>query len=106
MKPRGAVSIAPAVERAALISLVTRAARQDDPDVNLDELAGLAKAAGATVVLRAVQDRPTPDPSTFIGRGKAESLKIACDEAVVTLVIVDNPLTPAQARNLEGIIGR
>jgi GTP-binding protein HflX len=106
MKPRGAVSIAVAVERAALISLITRAARQDDPDINLDELAGLATAAGAMVVLRAVQERPTPDPSTFIGRGKAESLKIACDEALVTLVIVDNALTPAQARNLEEIIGR
>jgi len=106
MKSRGAVSIETPVERAALVGLITRAERSADPDVNLDELEGLATAAGATVVLRASQERPSPDPSTFIGRGKALSLKPACDELQVTLVIVDNALTPAQARNLEGIVGR
>jgi GTP-binding protein HflX len=106
MKARRAVSNEPPLERAALISLVTRAARHRDPDIVLDELAGLAEAAGATVVLRAVQDRPSPDPATLIGRGKAESLAVACESAGVNLVIVDNILTPAQARNLEKVIGR
>ena len=37
----------PSVERAALLTLVTRATRGTDPDTALDELAGLADAAGA-----------------------------------------------------------
>ena len=88
-------------ERAALVRLTTRASRKVDSDLALDELEGLARAAGATVALRLVQERATPDPSTLIGAGKAELLAKACDEADVKLVIVDNELSPAQTRNLE-----
>jgi GTP-binding protein HflX len=88
-------------ERAALVRLATRAARAVQSDVALDELEGLARAAGALVVLRVVQERATPDPATLIGTGKAELLARACDEADVQLVIVDNELSPAQTRNLE-----
>jgi GTP-binding protein HflX len=91
----------PAAERAALVGLVTGSARRVDADQSLDELAGLADAAGATVVLRTLQDRPRPDPSTFIGSGKVASLRAACAEADVDVVIFDNELTPAQLRQLE-----
>jgi len=94
------------IERAALVSLVTKSSRQTDPDTLLDELAGLARAAGADVVLRCVQERDKPDAATLIGSGKAEALGVACAEADVSLVIVDNELTPAQARNLEERVGR
>jgi GTP-binding protein HflX len=93
-------------ERAALVSLVARASHQPDPEFLLDELAGLTRAAGASVVLTMVQDRARPDPSTLIGRGKAEQLAAACAEIDADLVIVDNALSPAQARNLEEIVGR
>jgi len=95
-----------AVERAALVSLVTRATRHTNPDVVLDELAGLARAAGAEVVLRTTQDRDAPDAATLIGHGKVERLSLACDEVGATIVIFDNALTPAQARNLEQRCGR
>src|SRR4029434_6400096 len=61
------------VERAALVGIVTPSSR-GDADVSLDELAGLADAAGASVVLRMLQERPKPDPATFIGAGKVASL--------------------------------
>src|SRR5262245_44371501 len=93
-------------ERAALVSLVTRATRALDPDISLEELQGLARAAGADVVLRFSQDRPQPDPATLIARGTADELAAACAEAGVDLVIVDHELSPAQARNLEEITGR
>jgi GTP-binding protein HflX len=91
----------PAVERAALVSVVTGSARRAAADVSLAELAGLAEAAGATVVLTTVQERPRPDPATFIGRGKVQSLAAACAEADVDVVICDNELSPAQLRHLE-----
>lgn len=106
MTRRGATSIHPPAERAALVGLVTRRTRSADPELQLEELAGLAAAAGAEVVLRAVQERPVPDPSTLIGAGKAEQVARACDEAGANLIIVDNELTPAQARNLEKVCGR
>ena len=92
-------------ERAALVGLVTPSTR-GDADHSLDELAGLADAAGATVVLRMLQERPRPDPATFIGSGKVASLAAACDEADVDVVIFDNELSPAQLRQLEERVER
>jgi len=91
----------PAVERAALVGVVTGSARRADVDVSLAELEGLAEAAGATVVLTTVQERQRPDPATFIGRGKVQSLAAACAEADVDIVICDNELSPAQLRHLQ-----
>ena len=93
-----------APERAALVGLVTGALRRTDAEQSLDELAGLADAAGARVVVRALQERPTPDPATFIGRGKAQALALACTEARVDLVIVDNELTLVQLRELQDLV--
>jgi GTP-binding protein HflX len=89
------------VERAALVGLVTGPARRADADHSLDELAGLAEAAGAQVALRMLQERPRPDPATFIGGGKAAALAAACTDADIDLVIFDHELTPAQLRQLE-----
>jgi GTPase len=93
-------------ERAALVRLTTRASRGVDADIALDELAGLARAAGAEVVLTVTQERSMADSATLIGRGKAEMLAKAADEASVELVIVDNDLSPGQTRNLEKAVGR
>jgi GTPase len=93
------------LERAALVGVVNPSTR-GDADHSLDELAGLADAAGARVVLRMLQERPKPDPATFIGAGKVSSLAAACDEAGVDLVIFDNELSPAQLRQLEERLDR
>jgi len=72
----------------------------------MDELAGLAQAAGAEVVLRVLQERPKPDPSTYLGGGKIEMLASACAETNADVVIFDNELTPAQLRHVEKEVGR
>ena len=90
-----------AQERAALVGLVTGSARRIEAEHSMEELAGLADAAGASVVMRMLQERPRPDPATFIGSGKVSSLAAACAEADVDVVIFDNELTPAQLRQLE-----
>ena len=96
----------PQQERAALVGLVTGAARRGEADRSLDELAGLADAAGARVVLRMLQERPKPDPATFIGGGKVLTLAAACAEADVDVVVFDSELTPAQLRQLEKTLRR
>ena len=92
-------------ERAALVGVITRKSRID-PDEALDELEGLAMAAGASVSLKVIQNLPKPDAATFIGSGKVLSLAKACDEAGIDTVIFDNELSPAQLRNLEKELGR
>jgi GTPase len=93
-------------ERAALVGLLNGASGHFDPEHPLDELAGLASAAGATVVLRVLQERPKPDPATFLGSGKVVSLAASCDALNVDVVIFDNELSPAQLRNLEETLDR
>jgi GTP-binding protein HflX len=71
----------------------------------MDELAGLAEAAGADVVLRVLQERPKPDPSTFLGSGKVTTLATSSAEMRADAVIFDNELTPAQIRQIEEQVG-
>lgn len=96
----------PTTERAALVGLISGSSRRVDTDQPLDELAGLANAAGATIVLRMLQERPKPDPATFIGSGKLASLAAECAEVDVDVVIIDSELTPAQQRHLEERLDR
>jgi GTPase len=93
-------------ERAALVGLFKDSPRHFDPEHALEELAGLADAANADVVLRVQQERAKPDPATFLGKGKVEVLAAACAEARVDIVIFDNELSPAQMRNLEAALDR
>jgi GTPase len=93
-------------ERAALVGLIAGHARRLEAERSLDELAGLAEAAGAEVVLRVLQERPKPDPSTYLGSGKVKMLAGACAETGVDLVIVDTELSPAQLRQMEEELGR
>jgi len=93
-------------ERAALVGLIAGRARRLEAERSLDELAGLAQAAGADVVLRVLQERAKPDPSTFLGSGKIETLAASCAETGVDVVIFDNELTPAQLRQIEEEVDR
>ena len=93
-------------ERAALVGLFKDSPRHFDPEHALDELAGLASAAGADVVLRVQQERAKPDPATFLGSGKVQTLAAACAETRTDVVIFDNELSPAQTRNLEQALDR
>jgi GTPase len=94
------------LERAALVGIVSGRARRLEAERSLEELAGLAEAAGAQVVLRVLQERPKPDPATYLGAGKIETLAASCAETSVDVVIFDTELTPAQLREIEQIVGR
>jgi GTPase len=93
-------------ERAALVGLIAGRARRLEAERSLDELAGLAAAAGAEVVLRMLQERPRPDPSTFLGKGKLATLAASCAETGADVVMFDDELTPAQLRQLEEAVDR
>ena len=76
-----------------------------ESEESLDELESLANTAGAIVIQRALQRRQKPDPATFIGSGKVSELSLICQAADIDLVIFDDELTAAQARNIGEILG-
>jgi GTP-binding protein HflX len=71
----------------------------------LAELKELLRTAGVATAGEAVQQRQTPDPDRYVGRGKLDELKeqiAACD---ANLVACDDELAPRQERNLESALG-
>jgi len=72
---------------------------------SLDELAILARSAGAEPVDRLIQIRAAADKATLIGGGKVEELATLRRMHDAASVIFDSDLTPSQQRNLEKALG-
>jgi GTP-binding protein HflX len=74
-----------------------------DVESSLEELSQLADTAGAKVIGRLVAKIAKPNPATFIGSGKTESLAQLCKDEKVEVVIFDDDLNPVQLRNLQKV---
>ena len=68
---------------------------------SIEELAALAKSAGAEVAERLIQARPRADAATLVGSGKVQEIKTKIHFYDATSVLFDRELTPTQQRNLE-----
>ena len=71
---------------------------------SLRELAALAETAGSTVLDGLLQRRATPDPATFLGKGKAQELREIVVATGADTVIADTELAPSQRRALEDVV--
>src|SRR6187549_3324737 len=72
-----------------------------DAENSMAELAALAETAGSEVLEAIFQRRQSPDPATFIGRGKVEAIREIVQATGADTVICDGELAPSQLRNLE-----
>ena len=79
--------------------------RRWEVEESLEELAGLAEAAGATVVHRVVQERTSPTPALYFGRGKVEEIGEEAKARGANLFVSDDPLSPIQERNISQALG-
>jgi GTP-binding protein HflX len=93
-------------ERIVLVGVTLAGHDPDEVDAGLDELALLVDTAGADVLARLVQRRDAPDPATYLGKGKVAELHELCLAVDADTVVFDQPLSPAQQRNLERLLGR
>src|SRR5436190_5087870 len=85
-------------ERAILVAVILPGSTADPRDP-LGELASLAKTAGAKVVAQVVQNRDRIDPSTYIGKGKAEEIHALAHKLHADVVIFDHDMSPNQLRD-------
>jgi GTPase len=92
-------------ERAILAALRLPSQPRWDVEESVDELAGLAEAAGAAVVDRVIQERPAPTPALYFGRGKVEAIRELARDRSADLLISDDALSPVQERNLNEALG-
>jgi len=88
-------------ERAILVAAVLLG---KNPGDDLAELTALAKSAGAVVVDRFQQKIRKINPSTYIGKGKAEQLAGRVKKFEADVIIFDNNLSPGQIRELEEVV--
>jgi len=93
--------IPPVSERALLVGVWWPREPELQVREYLDELALLARTAGAQIVDIEIAKRKAADAATLLGRGKVEELAQRIETENIELVIFDEDLSPAQARNLE-----
>lgn len=91
------------LERVVLAGLWTEGT-VDDAENSLRELAALAETAGSTVLDGMIQRRHTPDPATFLGKGKAQELAEIVMSTGADTVVVDSELAASQRRALEDVV--
>ena len=77
-----------------------------DLSASMRELESLADTAGIPTLATVAQKRKRPDPATFLGKGKIGEVRRAADELGADVVIFNDELSPAQARNLEEVLAR
>ena len=94
-------------ERAVLCGLAASSMdiSERSTDISMDELAALVETAGGETVGMMMQNRPTPDPRSFIGDGKVAELKEFIDANDIDLAVFDNELSPSQMRVLSEALG-
>ena len=95
------------LEKAVLAGLAASSMDEKDRscEETMEELEELVKTAGAQPVGMLLQNRPTPDPGTFLGDGKVEELREYAEYNQCDLAVFDNELSPSQMRVLEERLG-
>lgn len=91
-------------ERKAVIVCLERQGANDDIDLLAEELALLLSNLDIRVVGRIDQRRASPDPATFIGKGKLYEVKALMESLGATLVVCNDSLLPTQLHNMRSIL--
>jgi len=87
-------------EVAILVGTSSRDAEGISGAESLEELQGLAETAGVVVAGKALQAIQRISPATYIGSGKVDEIGDLAHDLKATVAIFDDPLSPAQQRNL------
>lgn len=89
------------------VAVVLKAVMPGDPSLHLSgvdpvaEITALADTAGVRVAGVVKQKRNRPHPGTYVGKGKLEELAELATQLEAQLIIVDDPISPGQGRNIE-----
>lgn len=78
---------------------------EEDITDSMEELEGLAEAAGASVLGQMIQAADRPNTATLIGKEKVEELAELVKAMEADMVVFNDELTGMQLRNLEDALG-
>ena len=91
----------PKTNKAIIVGVYGKGLGRAEAEDHLDELERLVDTAGGVVVARALQERSSPDPATYVGKGKLKEIAEAAEAMEAGWVVFDDDLSPSQNRNLE-----
>ena len=91
-------------EKAVLIGVITQHQDEEQSKEYLDELEFLTLTAGGKAIKRFSQKLETPNPKTFIGAGKLESVRQYMETNSIETAIFDDELSASQLRNIEKVL--
>lgn len=94
-----------ALKERAILFAISPQNMGEEVESSVDELAELAKTAGAITIAKVVQNRDKPHPGTYLGQGKVEELSEMVKQYEIDTIICDDELGPAQLKNLGDIMG-
>lgn len=89
-------------ERVILVGIENETNR--NVEACLDELEGLVNTAGGIVVGRVIQSREYVHPTTYVGSGKLDEIKMLINTLDATGIVCDDELSPTQLKSLEDIL--
>jgi len=94
-------------ERAVLAGLAADSMEpaERSTEISMDELAALVETAGGETAAMLLQNRPAPDPRSFLGDGKVREMKELIAANDCDLAVFDNELSPSQMRVLSEELG-
>ena len=75
-----------------------------DENRDENEFKELVHSAGADRRAFIIGSRTSPDSRFFVGKGKAEEIRLVVKQTEPDVVIFDHDLSPAQERNLEKVL--
>jgi GTP-binding protein HflX len=93
------------IERESYRAILVGLSLGEDISYSMEELKGLAEAAGAEVLGMMIQNADKVNSASFIGSGKLRELADFVTEMEADLVIFNDELTGMQLRNIEDVIG-
>ena len=94
-------------ERAVLAGLAAASMDEHErsTEISMEELAALVETAGGEAVAMLIQNRPAPEPRSFLGDGKVREMKELIEANDIDLAVFDNELSPSQHRVLSEELG-
>ena len=91
-------------ENTVLVGVVNDSQDEEKLSEFLEELEFLSVTAGGNVVKKFTQNINTPNPRTFIGKGKIDEILKYVKVNDVSVVVFDDELSPTQQANIERIL--
>ncbi|PKN75980.1 MAG: GTPase HflX [Candidatus Cloacimonetes bacterium HGW-Cloacimonetes-2] len=92
-------------QTAFLAHLIRQGETEMETETSLDELERLAETAGIQTLGRYKQKRANPERSTFFGKGFLEDIAQRMLQAKADILIINEELSPIQARNIDKSYG-